>query len=53
MSFGLRDQDWVDPPEEQPVICRDCRNWTECPCGCGYGWCREYKEHTHETDDCA
>ena len=35
MSFGLRDQDWVDPPEEPPVICRDCRNWTECPCGCG------------------
>ena len=53
MSFGLRDQDWVDPPEEPPIICRDCGRWTECPCVCGYGWCSSFKEFTHETDDCA
>lgn len=43
MSFGLRDEDWVDPPEE-PVYegaCRDCARFTECPCGCGWGFCAD------------
>lgn len=22
--------------------CDRCENWAECPCGCGYGWCRAF-----------
>lgn len=47
MSFGLRDADWVDPPEEPTfrAHCRDCTHFDGCPCGCGYGWCSEIGEH--------
>jgi len=41
MSFGIRDADWIDPPESPPYKgkCRDCGNFIECPCGCGWGEC--------------
>lgn len=60
MSFGLRDQDWIDPPEE-PIFrahCSDCTHFDACPCGCGYGWCSEIGEHVDGSevitvgDDC-
>lgn len=40
MSFGLRDIDWVDPPEEQSceVRCCWCCYYHECPCR-KHGWC--------------
>ena len=35
MSFGMRDQDWVDPPEPPTfrAHCGDCNHFHECPCG--------------------
>lgn len=41
MSFGLRDKDWVDPPEREDYkgACTDCEHFTECGCGCGWGYC--------------
>lgn len=39
MSFGLRDEDWVDPDPEVFVRCGDCDSFVECPCGCGWGFC--------------
>ena len=40
MSFGLRDRDWVDPPDPETfdAHCRDCTHFHECPCG-EHGWC--------------
>lgn len=31
----------LEPPEPQEAKqwCDCCRNWRECPCGCGLGWC--------------
>lgn len=52
MSFGLRDEDWVDPDEEKPVPCRRCEHWEPCPCGCGKGWCSYCEEFTDEDDEC-
>lgn len=46
MSFGLRDQDWVDPPEPETfkAHCRDCTNCRMCPCG-DHGFCTEIGEY--------
>lgn len=52
MSFGLRDEDWIEPDPVQAVKCRECDDWDECPCGCGYGWCFANKEFTHEDEEC-
>lgn len=53
MSFGLRDEDWVDPDDPEPIKCRDCDCWAECPCGCGWGWCTDNRcEFTKEDDGC-
>ncbi len=53
MSFGLRDEDWVEPDETESIKCRDCEYWAECPCGCGYGWCTDSRcEFTKEDDGC-
>ena len=52
MSFGLRDEDWVDPPEQEPIKCHDCDEWFECDCGCFYGWCKSGKCFTHGDDEC-
>lgn len=45
MSFGLRDADWVDPPEEPTfrARCRDCTHCHVCPCD-RHGWCDEIGE---------
>lgn len=45
MSFGYRDEDWVDPPEPQSfrVTCRDCENCNLCQCG-RHGFCTELME---------
>lgn len=50
MSFGVRDGDWIDPPE--PPECGGCDKWEECPCGCGNGWCREFGCMTERGDRC-
>lgn len=34
MSFGLRDEDWVEPDPEPIIKCRDCEFWERCPSGC-------------------
>ena len=55
MGFGLRDEDWVDPdgdPNGPAVKCGECRDWEECPCGCGSGWCRAFGTFTGEDEDC-
>lgn len=39
MSFGLRDEDWVEPDPEPIIKCRDCEFWERCPSGCEWGWC--------------
>ncbi len=50
MSFGL-DDGWVDP-EEEPRRCAECEEWSECPCGCGEGWCWLLREFTDRDDGC-
>ena len=52
MSFGLRDEDWVDPDPEPIVKCRDCEEFVACECGCGWGWCRSNCEFREEIDEC-
>ena len=52
MSFGLRDEDWVDPDPPRIVKCRDCEEWVVCPCGCGIGWCNADGEFTDEEHEC-
>lgn len=34
--------------------CDRCRNWEECPSGCGWGWCSYIDEFTEPdwSDDC-
>lgn len=52
MSFGLNDEDWVDPADEEPIKCRDCRDWDPCPrCGeCGF--CSTRDDWTNADDGC-
>lgn len=40
MSFGMRDRDWIDPPEPETfrAYCEDCNHFHECPCG-KHGYC--------------
>ena len=52
VSFGLRDEDWVDPDPSRIVKCRDCEEWVVCPCGCGMGWCNADGEFTDEEHEC-
>lgn len=52
MSFGLRDSDWVDPPEIPPRRCSQCDEYTPCPCGCGWGICDYTGEWVQEGDEC-
>ena len=40
MSFGITDNQWVEPDEFPPVTCGECYNWERCPCGCDYGLCK-------------
>lgn len=44
----------LEPPDEpwpKKMWCDRCRNWAECPCGCGIGWCSYENEFTGP--DCA
>lgn len=52
MSFGVRDEDWVEPDPEPIIKCRECPEWSECPCGCGYGICGQSGDYTREDDEC-
>lgn len=53
MSFGLRDEDWVEPDPEPIIKCRDCEFWERCPSGCEWGWCTDHRcEFTREDDEC-
>lgn len=53
MSFGLKDEDWVDPEEHRPILCRDCEYWEQCPCGCNWGWCTDFfQDFTRGDDGC-
>lgn len=52
MSYGIRDEDWVDPPERIPLICKKCIEWNECP-HCGeYGWCEAEEMMARWDDQC-
>lgn len=60
MSFGLRDNDWVDPDEPSNrkyyATCHFCTNCVMCPCG-DHAWCREIHEvidphEVFEVSDC-
>ena len=55
MSFGLRDADWVDPPdpEEYDGTCTQCIDFTECPCGCGWGYCDSDTGEIYQGEDCS
>lgn len=35
-----------------PRRCRDCGEWAECPCGCGWGMCRVDGDYTEGGDGC-
>lgn len=48
MGFGINDNDWIDPPDEEPVRCGDCLDWRRCPDGCRWGWCKLSDEFTEE-----
>lgn len=58
MSFGYYDRQWVDPDDEvyYEGPCNLCRRFTECPCGCGYGFCDddvyELFDGTQPADEC-
>lgn len=60
MSFGYRDRDWIDPPEEPTFRAThsDCTHFNECPGKCGNGWCDDIGEFVDGTevitvgDDC-
>lgn len=52
MSFGIRDEDWVNPDPEPVIICANCEHYEPCPCECGWGWCKANEWHTHETENC-
>ncbi len=53
MSFGLRDKDWVDPPEQPPRFCGErCDRFSPCPCGCGWGMCDDSGEYVQEGWEC-
>lgn len=55
MSFGYRDEDWVDPEPTVFVKCEDCDYWEPCPCGsvkCDYGWCHENGEYSIANEGC-
>lgn len=32
--------------------CDCCSHFEPCPCGCGWGYCREVGEFTAEADEC-
>lgn len=57
---NMRPYDVPDGPLEPPdeVVprrwCDRCRNWDECPGGCGWGWCLIADEFTmpDASDDC-
>ena len=51
MSFGYRDEDWVNP--DDCIYCEDCPEWHPCPDGCDWGWCQENCEFTRSTTYCA
>ena len=52
MSFGLNDEDWVEPEPTVTVKCRYCEYWAECPSGCGWGWCTDNGEFTKSDEEC-
>lgn len=52
MSFGYRDEDWVDPPDPVFVKCEACEWWRECDCGCGWGYCTDRGQSTKADDGC-
>lgn len=52
MSFGLRDEDWIDPDEGEIVECRNCENWNECPENDKWGWCESFKMFTDCFGEC-
>lgn len=52
MSFGVRDEDWVDPEPEEERTCGECDMWIPCPCGCRWGWCSVADDYTDENDGC-
>lgn len=43
MSFGWRDEEWIYPPEDDGFdgSCDECARFEPCPCGCGWGICRD------------
>lgn len=51
MSFGYRDEDWIEP--EEHISCYECDNWWECPDGCGWGWCIEHNEFMRSGEYCS
>ena len=51
MSFGLEDEDWVDPDDEE-TRCDECGFWHPCPCGCGFGWCDRDATFADADDGC-
>lgn len=44
MSFGYRDDDWVNPDPEPELPCELCVSYNPCPCGCGQGFCTTFNE---------
>lgn len=32
--------------------CGECPDWSECPCGCGWGVCTKSVELTNGEDEC-
>lgn len=56
----MRPYDVPDVPLEPPDDavprrwCDRCAHWSECPCGCWWGWCSYADEFTYPdySDDC-
>lgn len=54
MSFGVRDEDWVDPPEPAECIGYDCEAYRGCKTreGYEYGYCESSCVYIEKGDEC-
>lgn len=54
MSFGYRDESWINPIEDdgERICTIDCEHFHRCPCGCGEVFCDLSYEWVLEDEVC-